>query len=119
MAPAPGDTTAIRISIMRVMGQMLTGEIYHKTASVLLCGLQNASINLRNLTTGPEGQAVTDGTSSELNQTGRTQFERALSSSRLRKYARSKSPFKRSLSHYFRTAIEREEASPCGGCRLR
>jgi len=43
---ALGNSRAIQLSIMQVMRQLVTGEIDHKTASVLLYGLQTATINL-------------------------------------------------------------------------
>ncbi len=54
---ALGNAKAIQISIMQVLRQLLAGEIDHKTASVLLYGLQTATINVRQLHTNP---AITD-----------------------------------------------------------
>jgi hypothetical protein len=57
---ALGNAKTIQLSITQVMHQLLTGEIDHKTASVLLYALQTATINLRNFAPDPNGQVDRD-----------------------------------------------------------
>jgi len=45
--PVLEDANSIQMSLMQVMRLMLTGQIEHKTASLLLYALQTASANLR------------------------------------------------------------------------
>lgn len=45
--PVLEDANSIQMSLMQIMRLLLTGQIEHKTASLLLCALQTASTNLR------------------------------------------------------------------------
>ncbi len=45
--PVLEDANSIQVSIMQVLNLLLTGHIEHKTAGLLLYGLQTASANLR------------------------------------------------------------------------
>jgi hypothetical protein len=45
--PALEDANAVQVALMQVMRLLLSGQIEHKTASLLLYGLQTASSNLR------------------------------------------------------------------------
>ena len=45
--PALEDANSIQMSLMQIMRLLLTGQIEHKTASLLLYALQTASANLR------------------------------------------------------------------------
>src|SRR4029077_11664571 len=45
--PVLEDANSIQMAIMQIMRIILTGEIEHKTASLLLYALQTASTNLR------------------------------------------------------------------------
>ena len=45
--PVLEDANSIQMSLMQIMRLLLTGQIEHKTASLLLYGLQTASANLR------------------------------------------------------------------------
>lgn len=51
--PVLEDADAIQVSLMQVMRLLLSGQIEHKTASLLLYGLQTASSNLRQVTFDP------------------------------------------------------------------
>lgn len=45
--PVLEDASSIQVALMQVMRLLLAGQIEHKTASLLLYGLQTASFNLR------------------------------------------------------------------------
>jgi hypothetical protein len=45
--PVLEDANSIQVALMQVMRLLLAGHIEHKTASLLLYGLQTASLNLR------------------------------------------------------------------------
>src|SRR6516225_2896493 len=45
--PVLEDANSVQMSLMQIMRLLLTGQIEHKTASLLLCALQTASANLR------------------------------------------------------------------------
>lgn len=45
--PVLEDANSIQMSLMQIMRLLLTGQIEHKTASLLLYALQTASVNLR------------------------------------------------------------------------
>jgi hypothetical protein len=45
--PVLEDANSVQVAIMQVMGLLLTGQVEHKTAALLLYGLQTASCNLR------------------------------------------------------------------------
>jgi hypothetical protein len=45
--PVLEDANSIQVAIMQVMSLLLTGQVEHKTAGLLLYGLQTASGNLR------------------------------------------------------------------------
>ncbi|HEY1801367.1 MAG TPA: hypothetical protein VGG46_10575 [Terriglobales bacterium] len=51
--PVLEDANAVQVSLMQVMRLLLAGQIEHKTASLLLYGLQTASANLRQVTFDP------------------------------------------------------------------
>jgi len=51
--PVLEDADAVQVSLMQVMRLLLSGQIEHKTASLLLYGLQTASANLRQVTIDP------------------------------------------------------------------
>lgn len=51
--PVLEDADAVQVSLMQVMRLLLSGQIEHKTASLLLYGLQTASSNLRQVTIDP------------------------------------------------------------------
>src|SRR5215471_18667637 len=56
--PVLEDANSIQMAIMQIMRLILTGEIEHKTASLLLYALQTASSNLRNTTFEPRMHQV-------------------------------------------------------------
>ena len=45
--PVLEDANSIQIALMQVMQLMISGQIDHRTASLMLYGLQTASLNLR------------------------------------------------------------------------
>jgi hypothetical protein len=51
--PVLEDANAVQVALMQVMRLLLSGQIEHKTASLLLYGLQTASANLRQVTIDP------------------------------------------------------------------
>lgn len=51
--PVLEDADAVQVALMQVMRLLLSGQIEHKTASLLLYGLQTASANLRQVTIDP------------------------------------------------------------------
>jgi hypothetical protein len=51
--PVLEDANAVQVALMQVMRLLLSGQIEHKTASLLLYGLQTASSNLRQVTFDP------------------------------------------------------------------
>ena len=52
--PVLEDANSIQMAIMQIMRLILTGEIEHKTASLLLYALQTASCNLRSTKFDPQ-----------------------------------------------------------------
>jgi hypothetical protein len=48
--PVLEDANSVQVAIMQVMSLLLTGQVEHKTAALLLYGLQTASCNLRHST---------------------------------------------------------------------
>jgi len=52
--PVLEDANSIQMAIMQIMHFLLTGQIEHKTASLLLYALQTASSNLRSTTFDPQ-----------------------------------------------------------------
>ena len=52
--PLLEDANSIQMSIMQIMRLILTGQIEHKTASLLLYALQTASSNLRSTNFNPQ-----------------------------------------------------------------
>ena len=51
--PVLEDANAVQVALMQVMRLLLSGQIEHKTASLILYGLQTASSNLRQVTFDP------------------------------------------------------------------
>jgi hypothetical protein len=51
--PVLEDANSIQVAIMQVLNLLLTGHIEHKTAALLLYGLQTASANLRHTRFNP------------------------------------------------------------------
>ena len=47
--PVLEDANSVQVAIMQVMGLLLAGQVEHKTAALLLYGLQTASGNLRHV----------------------------------------------------------------------
>ena len=45
--PVLEDANSVQVALMQVMRLLLSGQVEHKTASLLLYGLQTASANLR------------------------------------------------------------------------
>ena len=56
--PVLEDANSIQMSLMQIMRLLLTGQIEHKTASLLLYALQTASTNLRLTRFDPRVQEV-------------------------------------------------------------
>jgi len=56
--PVLEDANSIQMAIMQIMRLILTGEIEHKTASLLLYALQTASTNLRSTKFEPRMHSV-------------------------------------------------------------
>lgn len=56
--PVLEDANSIQMSLMQIMRLLLTGQIEHKTASLLLYALQTASSNLRQANFKPRVQEV-------------------------------------------------------------
>jgi len=56
--PVLEDANSIQMAIMQIMRLILTGEIEHKTASLLLYALQTASTNLRSTKFDPQMHTV-------------------------------------------------------------
>jgi hypothetical protein len=56
--PLLEDANSVQMSLMKVIQMLGSGEMDHKTAGLMLCGLQTASVNLRN--TEFEVEDVTD-----------------------------------------------------------
>ena len=54
MLPVLEDANSIQMSIMQIMRLILTGQLEHKTASLLLYALQTASSNLRSTNFAPQ-----------------------------------------------------------------
>ncbi len=71
--PVLEDANSIQMSLMQIMRLLLTGQIEHKTASLLLYALQTASTNLRQTNFKPWIHEVVldprDAAESILNQT--------------------------------------------------
>jgi hypothetical protein len=51
--PVLEDANSVQVALMQIMRLLLSGQIEHKTASLLLYGLQTASSNLRQVTFDP------------------------------------------------------------------
>jgi hypothetical protein len=56
--PVLEDANSVQMSLMQIMRLLLTGQIEHKTASLLLYALQTASANLRQTNFGPFAHEV-------------------------------------------------------------
>jgi len=56
--PVLEDANSIQVAIMQVLNLLLTGHIEHKTAALLLYGLQTASANLRHTHFNPYPRQV-------------------------------------------------------------
>lgn len=54
--PVLEDANSVQVALMQVMHLLLSGQIEHKTASLLLYGLQTASSNLRQVTFDPSNK---------------------------------------------------------------